>query len=82
MAKESKQTELVKKYKDKIIIKKDEEAYLDAARACSEAKDYERAAFWYAMCAEYAEDEDVKKRSVVALNKFQKDSNGLWTVTQ
>lgn len=82
MAKESKQTELVEKYKDKIIIKKDEEAYLDAARACSEAKDYERAAFWYAMCAEYAEDEDIKKRSVVALNKFQKDSNGLWTVTQ
>lgn len=72
----------VLKYKDKITIKKDAEEYLSAAKECREAKDFERAAFWYAMTAEYAEDDESVDRAKAALQKATKGPDGLWTLKQ
>lgn len=79
IATEQNDKDTVKKYKDKIIIKKNAEVYLDAARECREAKDYERSAFWYAMTAEYG-DRELQDRADKALEKFEKGVDGSWTI--
>lgn len=80
IARQNNNDALLKTYKDKVIIKKDLESYMQAAQDCEQAKDYERAAFWYAMSLQTKEDDEIVEKADSALNKFVKDASGKWTV--